>query len=273
MSGIDLINKNNFTFNKKYGQNFIFDKNLLGAIIKDSGITKDDEVLEIGAGAGTLTKIIAQNAKSVVSYEIDKNLEPVLKENWRECGNSAVVFSDALKLPIADIEKHFTGDYKIVANLPYYITTPLIMKFVKQTNRVKSLSIMVQKEVGERLTAKNTDAQYGSISVILDFYGDVKILRQVSRKMFVPVPNVDSCVVQISINKKKYDCNAEIFESVVKSAFSNKRKTLVNNISKDFNLSKDVIFATLKELNISCDIRGDALSTKDFVEITKKLTK
>lgn len=273
MSEIDLINKNNFKFNKKFGQNFIFDKNLLEAIIKDSGITKDDEVLEIGAGAGTLTRIIAQNCKRVVSYEIDKSLEPILKENLQELSNSVVVFADALKMPIEEIERNFTGSYIIVANLPYYITTPLIMKFVKQTNRVKSLNIMIQKEVGERLIAKNSDPQYGSISVVLDFYGDVKILRQVSRKMFVPSPNVDSCVVQICINKNKYNCDADVFERVIKSAFSNKRKTLVNNLSKDFGISKDELVAILRNLNISADVRGDALATRDFVSITQNLTK
>ena len=191
--------------------------------------------MEIGPGAGTLTKIIAQFAKKVVSYEIDTNLKPILEENLKGVKNSQIVFSDALKADIKSIESNFDGEYKIVANLPYYITTPLIFKFVKETSKVKSMCIMVQKEVGDRLVAKSTDKDYGAISAVLDFYGDVKILRQVPRRMFVPSPNVDSCVALINFVKQKFDCNKNTFEKVVKSAFSNRRKTLANNLSKDFN--------------------------------------
>ena len=147
----------------------------------------------------------------VVSYEIDTTLQPILAENLKGITNSKIVFADALREDIKDIERNFAGDYKIVANLPYYITTPLIFKFVKQTKRVKSMCIMVQKEVGERLVATNHDKEFGSISVILDFYGDVKILRQVPRRMFVPSPNVDSCIVQINFINNKYICNSELF--------------------------------------------------------------
>ena len=273
MKEIELINENNFKFNKKFGQNFIFDKNLLNAIIEDSQITKQDEVLEIGPGAGTLTKVIASKAKKVISYEIDTNLQPILQENLKDVHNSKIIFQDALKTNIDEIERNFDGEYKIVANLPYYITTPLIFKFVGETNKVKSMSIMVQKEVGERLVAKNTDKEFGSISVILDFYADVKILRQVPRRMFVPAPNVDSCVVQINFVKNKYNCNSQTFEKVVKSAFSNRRKTLSNNLSKDFNLSKVSLCEMLTSLGYSETVRGDSLSTQDFVKISKEFDK
>jgi len=273
MKEIDLISQNNFKFNKKFGQNFIFDKNLLNAIIEDSGITKDDQVLEIGPGAGTLTKVIASKAKNVVSYEIDTNLQPILKENLKEVLNSKIVFADALKTNIKEIEKNFDGEYKIVANLPYYITTPLIFKFVEETNKVKSMSIMVQKEVGERLVAKNTNNEYGAISVVLDFYADVKILRQVPRRMFVPAPNVDSCVVQICFKKDKFNANAKTFEKVVKSAFSNRRKTLANNLSKDFSIGKKELGEMLVSLGYSETVRGDSLSTFDFVRISKEFDK
>ena len=203
MKEFEALQKNDFKFNKKFGQNFIFDKNLLTAIINDSGINKNDDVLEIGPGAGTLTRVIAEKAKKVVSYEIDLNLKPILEENLKGLNNSQVVFEDALKAKIEDIEKHFEGEYKIVANLPYYITTPLIFKFTKETKKVLSMCIMVQKEVGERLVANNKSSDYGSISTVLDFYGNVKILRQVPRRMFVPSPNVDSCIVQIEFVKNK----------------------------------------------------------------------
>lgn len=268
MKEINSLTENNFKFNKKYGQNFIFDKNLLNAIINDSGITKQDDVLEIGPGAGTLTKVIAEKANKVISYEIDTNLEPVLKQNLEGVENSKIIFKDALKADIKDIESHFNGEYKIVANLPYYITTPLIFKFVKETNKVKSMCIMVQKEVGERLVAKNTNKDYGAISVILDFYGNVKILRQVPRRMFVPSPNVDSCIVQIDFIKNKYNCNAQVFEKIVKSAFSNRRKTLANNLCKDFKLPKTKISELLENNGFNANVRGDSLSTADFVKIS-----
>lgn len=269
MKEIDLIKNNDFKFNKKFGQNFIFDKNLLNAIIEDSNICKDDEVLEIGPGAGTLTKVIASKAKKVVSYEIDTNLKPLLAENLLGVDNSTIIFADALKTDILEIEKNFTSDYKIVANLPYYITTPLIFKFVQQTKRVKTMSIMVQKEVGDRLISKTGDKDYGAISCVLDFYGNVKILRNVPRRMFVPAPNVDSCVVQIEFVKGKYDTNAELFEKIVRSAFLNRRKTLANNLSVNFDISKQEVYDILKSLNINEQARGDSLSTSDFVKITK----
>ena len=269
MNELNAIKNNDFKFNKNYGQNFIFDKNLLEAIVKDSNISEQDEVLEIGAGAGTLTKVIASHAKKVVSYEIDTNLKPILEENLNNIKNSSIIFFDALKTPLADIESNFDGDYCIVANIPYYITTPLIFKFVGKTNRVKSMNIMVQKEVAQRLVATPKQSDFGSISVILDFYADVKILRRVPKHMFTPSPKVDSAVVQINFVKNKYSCNSEVFEKVVKSAFSNKRKMLVNNLSKDFSLSKQEIISMLNCLNIDRNIRCDALSTNDFVKISQ----
>ena len=269
MREIDAIKSNNFKFNKKFGQNFIFDKNLLNAIIDDSQITKNDDVLEIGPGAGTLTKVIASKARKVVSYEIDTNLKPILEENLQGVNNSDIVFADALKTDIKDIESNFDGEYKIVANLPYYITTPLIFKFVQETKKVKSMSIMVQKEVGDRLTAKAGDDEYGSISAVLDFYGNVKILRNVPRRMFVPAPNVDSCVVQIEFVKNKYNANADTFEKIVKSAFLNRRKTLANNLSINFSVTKQQVYEMLNMLGINEQARGDSLNTSQFVEITK----
>ncbi|MBE7074718.1 MAG: ribosomal RNA small subunit methyltransferase A [Clostridiales bacterium] len=273
MKELDTIKSNNFKFNKKFGQNFIFDKNLLNAIIQDSKISKQDDVLEIGPGAGTLTRVIASHAKKVVSYEIDQNLKPVLEENLKDLSNSSIIFADALKTPINEIEKHFNGEYCIVANLPYYITTPLIFKFVEETKRVKSMCIMVQKEVGERLVAKVKDSNYGSISVVLDFYGDVKVLRQVPRRMFVPSPNVDSCIVQITFIKDKYKANPMMFEKIVKSAFANRRKTLANNMANDFNISKEEVYNALKICGLPEQIRGDALSTSQFVTLTNYFDK
>ena len=196
---------------------------------------------------------------------------PILKENLKDVNNSQIIFADALKTPLTEIEKYFEKDYTIIANLPYYITTPIIFKFVGKTSRVKAMNIMVQKEVGERLVATNKQGDYGSISAILSFYADVNILRQVPRRMFTPSPNVDSCVVQIMFIQNKYNCNPSLYESVVKSAFSNKRKTIANNISKDFKINKEEFTSILKLLNLDENVRGDALSTDDFVAISQKL--
>ena len=267
MKESDILKQNNFNFNKKFGQNFIYDKNLLNAIIEQSGINSEDEVLEIGPGAGTLTKVIAQKAKKVVSYEIDTNLKPILEENLKDVTNAKIIFQDALKTDLNEIESNFTNEYTLIANLPYYITTSLIFKFLK-SERVKSMCIMVQKEVGQRLIATNKDKEYGAISAILDFYGDVKILRQVPRHMFTPVPNVDSCVVQINIKRNKNNANAELYEKIIKSAFANRRKTLANNLSNDFNVTKQQVYDFLKQLSLPEQIRGDALTTMNFVQIT-----
>ncbi len=267
MKESDILKQNNFNFNKKFGQNFIYDKNLLNAIIEQSGINSEDEVLEIGPGAGTLTKVIAQKAKKVVSYEIDTNLKPILAENLKDVTNAKIIFQDALKTDLNEIESNFTNEYTLIANLPYYITTPLIFKFLK-SERVKSMCIMVQKEVGQRLIATNKDKEYGAISAILDFYGDVKILRQVPRHMFTPVPNVDSCVVQINIKRNKNNANADLYEKIIKSAFANRRKTLANNLSNDFNVTKQQVYDFLKQLSLPEQIRGDALTTMNFVQIT-----
>ena len=267
MKESDILKQNNFNFNKKFGQNFIYDKNLLNAIIEQSGINSEDEVLEIGPGAGTLTKVIAQKAKKVVSYEIDTNLKPILAENLKDVTNAKIIFQDALKTDLNEIESNFTNEYTLIANLPYYITTPLIFKFLK-SERVKSMCIMMQKEVGQRLIATNKDKEYGAISAILDFYGDVKILRQVPRHMFTPVPNVDSCVVQINIKRNKNNANADLYEKIIKSAFANRRKTLANNLSNDFNVTKQQVYDFLKQLSLPEQIRGDALTTMNFVQIT-----
>lgn len=267
MEEINTLKRNNFNFNKKFGQNFIFDKNLLNAIIDQSGVGKEDDVLEIGPGAGTLTKVITSKVRKVVSYEIDTNLKPILDENLKGVTNSSIIYKDALKTDLVEIENNFVGEFTLIANLPYYITTPLIFKFLK-SHKVKSMCIMVQKEVGQRLIATNKDKDYGAISAILDFYGDVKILRQVPRHMFTPVPNVDSCVVQINIRKDKYNANCDLYEKIIKSAFANRRKTLANNLSNDFVVSKQQVYNVLKELSLPEQVRGDALTTLNFVQIT-----
>jgi len=246
MSEKSVLEQNNFKFNKKFGQNFIFDKNLLNAIINDSGITKDDDVLEIGPGAGTLTRVIAEKAKKVVSYEIDTSLqEHLLGLNLK---NTKFVFGDVMNFSIEEIEKDFKGEYKLIANLPYYITTPIIFKFLNNSKKIKSLTIMVQKEVAERIVAKVGGKDYGVLSIMCQFYGEAKINRIVSRKMFFPQPNVDSAVVTINIDREKFkEVDYSKFYNFIKCVFSMRRKTLRNNLAQG-GFSKEQISLLSEEI-------------------------
>ena len=215
----------NHNFKKKFGQNFITDKNLLSAIVDDAEIDKSDEVLEIGAGAGTLTKEISNRAKKVISYEIDKDLESYLL--GLKLNNVNFIFKDIMKENLLEIENYFEDGYKLIANLPYYITTPIIFKFLKNSKKLKSLTIMVQKEVAERIVATKGEKDYGILTIMINFYGNAKITRNVNRKMFYPEPNVDSAVVRIDIDREKYkNIDDDKFYSFVQSCFSMRRKTL-----------------------------------------------
>lgn len=269
-SVLDLINQTNFKFSKKYGQNFLTDKNFLTSIVNLAEITKEDEVLEIGTGAGTLTKEISKQAKKVISYEIDTTLQPIISENLKDIDNIKVIFQDIMQSSIKDIESNFSGKYKIVANLPYYITTPIIFKFLEETDNVESLTIMVQKEVADRIVCKQGSKDYGILSVMMDFYGNAKIIKKVSRTMFKPAPNVDSAVVRLDI-KCKYDIDKKLFSQVVRTAFANRRKTLINNLFMKYGLSKEKFAEILTELNIDSTVRAEQLSTQQFFTLTNKL--
>lgn len=247
-------------FKKKYGQNFIYDKNLLNAIVSDAQLNENDEVLEIGAGEGTLTQSISKQAKRVVSYEIDNDLkERLLSLNLK---NTKFVFGDIMDFDIKEIEKDFEKDYKIIANLPYYITTPIIFKFLNESKRVKSLTIMVQKEVAERIVASAGSKDYGVLSVMMQFYGVAKITRIVNRKMFYPEPNVDSAVVHIEVGDN-YKIDGEKFYRFIQTCFSMRRKTLKNNLSHSQEF-KNVV-EKLNEETLSR--RAESFSLDDFIEI------
>ena len=247
---------------KKFGQNFLTDKNLLSSICDDAGIQKTDDVLEIGAGLGTLTSALCDKAKKVVSYEIDTDLQ----ENLQKIGKKNLIlhFEDALEKDLSQIEKDFEGKYKLVANLPYYITSPLIFKFLK-SQKLTSMTVMVQKEVGERMCAKVGEQGYGLLSVSCAFYGKAKIVRKVARHMFHPAPKVDSCVVRLDIEKSDFD--EEFFFKVVKSAFGIRRKTLLNTLSSGLGLKKEI----LQNLPFDFTKRAEELSLDDFFSLCRIL--
>lgn len=260
-----------FKFKKEFGQNFIFDGNLLSAIVADSEITNQSEVLEIGAGAGTLTKKLCEKAKKVVSYEIDKTLTEQLTQLENQTPNLKVIFADALKEPLEKIESNFSGNYVVVANIPYYITSPLIFKFLKESKRALSLTVMIQKEVALRYLSKPSTKDYGIPTVMINYLANVEFLRNVNRKMFTPVPNVDSALIKITRDSSKPKANDEIFfEKLVKASFANRRKTLVNNL-QFINIPKEKIINSLNSINKTNDVRAEQLSVNDFINLSNLL--
>ncbi len=252
-------------FKKKFGQNFISDKNLLNAICTDAGLSEADQVLEIGAGGGSLTGAISSHVKRVVSYEIDKDLQSHLLSLGLK--NVEFVFGDIMNYSLSEVENAFEGSYKMVANLPYYITTPIIFKFIK-SKKLDSLTIMVQKEVAQRMVAGVGSKDYGILSVMVSFYGNAQIKRIVPRNLFYPQPNVDSAIVNIKIDRTKFfSINDEEFYKFVGYAFSMRRKTLRNNLSHN-GISKENL-AKLDEKVLSK--RAEEFDILQLIEIYSKI--
>lgn len=256
-------------FNKSFGQNFIFDTNLLKAIVADAKITAETEVLEIGTGAATLTKEICAKAKNVVSYEIDESLKNVINETLKNVNNVKVIFADIMKESMDSIENNFSNKYVLIANLPYYITTPIIFKFIESAKKLSAMNIMVQKEVAERICAQHNTPQYGAITVAINAIANTSISRIVKRNMFVPAPNVDSAIVSIEFEPGKFDVkNEKLLNKVIKSAFNMRRKTLANNLKTSFGFNNEQVKNLLNNLNVNENIRGEALSPEQFVMLS-----
>lgn len=257
---------NDIKYKKEFGQNFIYDTNLLKAIVNDAGITQNDEVLEIGVGIGSLTKELCLASKKVVSVEIDTSLKNKIEEYLEGVNNSELIFNDILKLSNEEIGDFFEDKFKIVANLPYYITTPIIFKFLNGNFNLESMTIMVQKEVGERICAKENCKDYGILSVSTQSFADCKIVRNINRKMFTPSPNVDSCLVKIDLNKGKFKIkDKEKYIDFVKKAFSMRRKTLLNNLKDSY--CKDNIINGLSKIGLSENARSEQVSVQNFVKL------
>ncbi len=265
------IQKNNFHFNKRYGQNFIEDTSLLEKIVDAAQITSDDVVLEIGVGAGTLTKCLAKRAKYVVGYEIDKNLAPVLSETLAGVDNAEVVFRDFMREKVENVQEIVGDRFIVVANLPYYITSPITMRLLEEFKGCQRLVIMVQKEVALRFTAKAGTKDYGSITAAIDYYGDSEYMFTVTRDNFYPVPNVDSAVVKID-RVNKYNAKSErTFKETLRIAFLSRRKTLVNNLINNLPITRAQAESILMGLNLDTSIRGEVLSTAQFIDLSNVL--
>ncbi len=268
----EILKQKNFTFEKRYGQNFLTDTNLLASIVDKSGVDKNSTVVEIGVGAGTLTGEIAKKVKKVYGFEVDTKLKPVLEETLKDYNNVEIIFNDIMKIKTSEIEEKIGGNYSVIANLPYYITTPILMKFIEEGENVDAVIVTVQKEVAERICAKHSTSDYGAITVTINAICDTQIIKYIDRSMFYPAPNVDSAVCKIVLNKSKFyikDINA--FRKLVKISFLMRRKTLVNNLIKGYNISREFCENILTELNLNANVRGEDLSPETFVNLSNKL--
>ena len=266
-----ILEKHGFHFKKQFGQNFISDGNLLRSIVEASGITKDTTVVEIGCGAGTLTRALAESAKQVYAFDIDRDLQPVLADTLAGLENVEVIFRDFNKLDLKEFEKEIE-EYVVVANLPYYITTPLVTKLLEESDKVQGLSIMVQEEVAERFCAKEGTAEYGSITAAIALKGSAKIVKRVSRNLFYPRPNVDSAVVKIEFERGRVAVKDErAYRQTVKCAFLNRRKTLENNLVNFFKLTREEAQSILREVGVEQKARGETLSPQRLANLSDAL--
>jgi len=270
----DILDKHGFAFTKTLGQNFLIDGNIVRNIVDKAGINKDDYVLEIGPGIGTLTEELALNAKKVVAVEIDKKLLPILNETLADYDNVEIVNGDILKVDIKKLidEKLNGGPIKVVANLPYYVTTPIIAMLIEEDLNIESITVMIQKEVADRIAAKPGTKQYGSLTVFVNFYCSVENLLLVPKTVFMPSPKVDSAVVKLNLKKTIEDIDKKVFFQVVRTAFNQRRKTILNSLASGLSYEKEAIKEILEECNIPLNARAENLKIEDFLKISKRLT-
>ena len=275
---IEVLQKYNFNFQKKFGQNFLIDTHVLDKIIRESGITKEDCVLEIGPGIGTMTQYLAENAREIVAVEIDDHLIPILEDTLSAYDNVTVIHDDILKVDIGKIveEKNAGKPIKVVANLPYYITTPIIMGLFESHVPLKSITIMVQKEVADRMQVGPGTKDYGALSLAVQYYAEPEIVANVPPNCFMPRPNVGSAVIRLTrYDNPPVDVKDEKFMfALIRASFNQRRKTLVNGLTNAANLkvTKEQILGALEEMNLSATIRGEALTLEQFATLANLLS-
>lgn len=273
---IEVLKKYNFSFQKKFGQNFLIDTHVLEKIIEESGITKDDCVLEIGPGIGTMTQYLCESAKKVVAVEIDKALLPILEDTLSEYDNVTVINDDILKVDIQKIcdEYNEGRPIKVVANLPYYITTPIIMGLFESHVPLKSITIMVQKEVADRMQEGPGSKEYGALSLAVQYYAIPEIVANVPPNCFMPRPNVGSAVIRLTryeeppvvVNDEKY------MFALIRASFNQRRKTLANGLTNGgLGLTRDDVYTALNKMGLSESIRGEAMTLEQFATLSNLL--
>lgn len=267
---IEIIRKYEFAFQKKFGQNFLIDAHVLNKIIASAEITKDDCVLEIGPGIGTMTQYLAEATGRVVAVEIDRNLIPILEETLSDYDNVTVINEDVLKVDINELAVHYNGGkpIKVVANLPYYITTPIIMGLFESHVPVKSITVMVQKEVAQRMQAGPGTKDYGALSLAVQFYAEPYIVANVPPNCFMPRPGVGSAVIRLTLHENPPVTvkNEKLLFQIIRASFNQRRKTLQNglNNSPEIHASKEQIQAAIGQLGVSPSVRGEALTLGQF---------
>ena len=269
-----ILEKYNIRAKKGYGQNFLINKSILEKIVKAASLTKDDYVIEIGPGLGTLTEFLCINSKKVLCYEIDSDMYSILQDTLKDYSNKDIILGDFLKQDVKkDIEKYLDGSksVKVVANLPYYITTPIIFKLLEIDN-ISEFTFMVQKEMGDRFTGTVNTKDYNALSVYMAYFTNTIKAFNVTRANFMPSPNVDSVVLNSKISKKDLNLkNEDEFLRFVKAIFNQRRKTMVNNISSFYKMPKSKIEEKLKDININISIRSEALSLEEIAFVYKHL--
>lgn len=270
-----IMNKYNITANKGYGQNFLIDEFTIQEIVNKAEVSKKDLIIEIGPGLGNLTSLLLENAGKVICIELDKKMINLLNDRFSMYSNFELINEDILKVDLHKLINQNSNfeNVKVVANLPYYITTPIIMKLLEDRLNLKSITVMVQKEVALRLAEKPGGKETGSITYSINYYTNPEIVLNVSKECFIPIPKVDSAVLKLNLlNKPKVDVQDEkLFFKIIKTAFLQKRKTLINSLSNNGIENKETLEKILNKLNINPKIRAEELSLEDFANITNLL--
>ena len=275
---IAVLNRYGFSFQKKYGQNFLIDENVVRKIVREAGVTKDDFVLEIGPGIGTMTQILCEEAREVVAVEIDKKLIPILENDTLSYYNNVTVINeDVLKLDIVKLaaEHNNSKPIKVVANLPYYITTPIVMGLFESKVPLDSITIMVQKEVADRMQVGPGTKDYGALSLAVQYYAKPQVVLTVPASCFMPRPNVDSAVIKLERYKEppvKAD-NEKLMFGIIRASFNQRRKTMTNSVCgcAELGITKEKLIEALEECNLSPTVRGEALTLEQFAKLSNIL--
>lgn len=272
----DILDKYGFKFSKNLGQNFLIDGNIINNIADTAELDENSGVIEIGPGFGTLTQVLCKKAKKVVAIEVDKSLENVHKETLNY-DNIKIIYEDFMKVDVDKlIEEEFQGmDVKVVANIPYYITTPIIMKILEERYKISKIVVMVQKEVAQRLNSKPGSKEYGAITLAVQYRADTNIAMIVPNTVFMPRPKVDSAVIEFNILKKPRIevIDEKMLFAVIKASFGQRRKTIINGLSNNLKLSKDLVKEVLERAGIDPGIRGETLSLQEFGIISDEMSK
>lgn len=274
----EILKKYNFSFQKKFGQNFLIDANVLERIVQGAGVTREDVVLEIGPGIGTMTQYLAEAAGKVLAVEIDNKLIPILEETLEPYDNVRIIHQDVLKVDLKALaeEENAKKGFKVVANLPYYITTPIIMSLFEKKVPVENITVMVQKEVAQRMQVGPGSKDYGSLSLAVQYYAEPEIVLEVSPNCFMPRPNVGSAVINLK-RRKNPPVQAEegrMFE-IIRAAFNQRRKTLANSLKNAAGLSysREAVEEALLQMGLPVAVRGEALTLEQFAELSNLLGK